>query len=345
MASRLDPTRHFYYIPIMNEDLDRRFCVAPMMDCTDRHERYFLRLISRHAVLYSEMVTAAAILHGDLQRLLSFDPAEHPVALQLGGSDPGDLAAAARIGADHGYDEINLNVGCPSDRVQSGRFGACLMAEPDLVGACVASMAEAVAVPVTVKTRIGIDDQDSYEALYGFVETVSEQGCRTFILHARKAWLQGLSPKQNREVPPLRYEVVHRLKEDFPNLEILINGGISTIEDAEAQLTVVDGVMVGRSAYENPYLLSEVDGRIYGDDRESRSRPEVVEAFTGYAQEQMASGVKLHQMTRHITGLFSGMPGARKWRRHLTEGAVREDAQASLIQEAASFVTEQAEAA
>lgn len=317
--------------------MDRRFCVAPMMDRTDRHERFFLRLISNHAVLYTEMVTAAAILYGDLRRLLAFDPVEHPVALQLGGSDPSDLAAAARIGADFGYDEINLNIGCPSDRVQSGRFGACLMAEPERVGDCVEAMRSAVTVPITVKTRIGIDDQDSYEALCGFIDTVRVKGCGTFVLHARKAWLQGLSPKQNREVPPLRYDVVHRLKKDFPDLEILINGGIRTIDEVEAQLETVDGVMVGRSAYDNPYMLAEVDGRIYGHSGPVRARREVAALFADYAGEQLACGVKLPQMTRHIVGLFSGLPGARRWRRHLTEGAVQEGAGAAVIAEAAGF--------
>ncbi len=329
----------------MARTIDRRFCVAPMMDCTDRHERYFLRLISRRALLYTEMVTAAAILHGDLQRLLSFDSEEHAVALQLGGSDPSDLAAAARIGVDYGYDEVNLNIGCPSDRVQSGRFGACLMAEPELVRNCIEAMSSAVNVPVTVKTRIGIDDQDSYAALCNFVRIVKSGGCETFILHARKAWLQGLSPKQNRVVPPLQYDVVHRLKKDFPELEILINGGIRTLEEAEAQLGRVDGVMVGRAAYENPYHLAEVDRRIYDQDLLPRSRREIVTLFTAYADREMRGGTRLHQMTRHIVGLYSGMPGARKWRRYLTEEAVRPGARADVIENAAGFVEDQVEAA
>ena len=325
----------------MQKTIDRRFCVAPMMDCTDRHERYFLRLISRCAVLYTEMVTAAAVLHGDLRMLLSFDETEHPVALQLGGSDPADLASAARIGEDFGYDEINLNVGCPSDRVQSGRFGACLMAEPELVRDCVSAMQECVDVPVTVKTRTGIDDRDSYEELCDFVERVSEAPCGTFIIHARKAWLQGLSPKQNREVPPLHYELVHRLKQDYPDLEILVNGGIKTLDEVEEQLEYVDGVMLGRAAYENPYLLSGVDERVYGRSDEVLSRREVVREFARYAERQLDGGTRLHQMTRHITGLFAGMPGARKWRRTLTEGAVREGASADLIEEAAACVQDQ----
>jgi len=316
-----------------------------MMDCTDRHERYFLRLISGCALLYTEMVTAAAVLHGDLQRLLAFDPGEHPVALQLGGSDPNDLAAAARIGADFGYDEINLNVGCPSDRVQSGRFGACLMAEPSLVGECVAAMQAGVQLPVTVKTRIGIDDRDSYDELCTFVEMVRDGGCRTFILHARKAWLQGLSPKQNREIPPLQYETVHRLKADFPEIEILINGGIRSLEEAERQLRLVDGVMVGRAAYENPYLLSEVDRRFYARQEPCRSRREIVRLFAEYAAKQITKGTRLNQMTRHIVGLYAGFPGARKWRRYLTEQAIQPGATAAIIEEAAALVTDQAEAA
>ncbi len=343
MASRVFPARHFCSIQVMTRSLDRRFCVAPMMDYTDRHERYFLRLISRYAVLYTEMVTASAILHGDLRRLIGFDPAEHPVALQLGGSDPTDLAAAARIGSDFGYDEINLNVGCPSDRVQSGRFGACLMAEPALVSECVAAISSSVDVPVTVKTRIGIDDLDSYESLTRFVSLVRDGGCRTFIVHARKAWLQGLSPKQNRDVPPLRYDVVHRLKSDFADLEILINGGIRTIDQAMVQLERVDGVMVGRSAYENPYLLAEVDRRVYGGSGEVPSRREIVTAFTRYADEKLGRGVRMHQMTRHIIGLFAGLPGARKWRRYLTEEAVKEGATGAVIEKAASYVPGHAE--
>jgi tRNA-dihydrouridine synthase A len=316
-----------------------------MMDCTDRHERYFLRLISRHAVLYTEMVTASAVMHGDLRRLLSFNDAEHPIALQLGGSHPGDLAVAARIGEAFGYDEINLNVGCPSDRVQSGRFGACLMAEPQLVADCVAAMQSAVSIPVTVKTRIGIDDRDSYDELAAFVDTVRCSGPETFTFHARKAWLQGLSPKENREIPPLQYEVVHRIKSEFPELEVLINGGIRTIDEAREQLAWVDGVMVGRSAYENPYMLADVDSLVYGAQREAPTRAEVVRRFARYAHSETARGTKLHQMTRHIVGLYAGMPGARRWRRHLTEEAVREGARPELIEEAASFVQDSAEAA
>ncbi|MGA7801184.1 MAG: tRNA dihydrouridine(20/20a) synthase DusA, partial [Gammaproteobacteria bacterium] len=288
-----------------------------MMDWTDRHCRYFLRLISRHTWLYTEMVTSGAVLHGDRERLLGFDPCEHPVALQLGGSEPAELAEAARISAAFGYDEINLNVGCPSDRVQSGRFGACLMVEPERVARSVAAMAAAVTVPVTVKTRIGVDEHDSYESLYGFVDAVAAAGCRTLIVHARKAWLQGLSPKENREVPPLRYDVVYRLKADFPDLEIVVNGGVHGLDEAQHHLRHVDGVMIGRQAYHNPYLLAAADGRIFGDTAQAPSREAVAAALLPYVEEQLALGVPLQRVTRHILGLFQGVPGARAWRRHL----------------------------
>jgi tRNA-dihydrouridine synthase A len=308
--------------------------VAPMMDWTDRHCRYFLRLISRHTWLYTEMVTSGAVLHGDRRKLLAFDPLEHPVALQLGGSEPDELAEAARIGAGFGYDEINLNVGCPSDRVQSGRFGACLMLEPARVAEAVAAMAEAVTVPVTVKTRIGVDEHDSYEALCRFVEAVADAGCRTLIVHARKAWLQGLSPKENREVPPLRYDVVYRLKADFPTLEIVVNGGVHGLDEACRHLEHVDGVMVGRQAYHNPYLLAAADNRIFGDSTPPRSREEVVSALLPYLERQLADGVPLQRITRHILGLFQGVPGARAWRRTLSEQAHRPDADVGVVRAA-----------
>ena len=317
--------------------IDRRLCVAPMMDCTDRHERYFLRLITRRTLLYTEMVTAQAILHGDLRRLLGYNPEEHPVALQLGGSNPGRLAAAARIGADFGYDEINLNVGCPSDRVQSGRFGVCLMAEPELVANCVHAMLAAVTIPVTVKTRIGFDDRDDYSDLQRFVGTVSAAGCRTFAIHARKAWLQGLSPKENREIPPLIYDRVYRLKKEFDDLEIIINGGIRALAEVEKHLQHVDGAMMGRQAYQHPYLLAEADERVYGEGCRS-SRDEILASFCQYAERQVERGVRLHQMTRHIGGLFAGMPGARAWRRHLSEKGVQPDADVGVIREAMRFV-------
>jgi len=305
----------------MSAPLDRRLSVAPMLDWTDRHCRYFLRLITRRTLLYTEMVTTGALIHGDRERHLGFDPAEHPLALQLGGSSPADLAACARMAEDRGYDEVNLNVGCPSDRVQNGRFGACLMAEPILVAECVAAMKEAVAVPVTVKTRIGIDHRDSYEDLTGFVAAVTAAGCDALIVHARKAWLQGLSPRENREVPPLRYDVVERLKDDFPALPIAINGGVTTLAQAGALLTRLDGVMIGREAYQNPWVLAGADRVIFGDSNPSPSSHGVLEAFIPYVEQNLSAGIPLNAMTRHILGLFQGRPGARAWRRHLSESA------------------------
>jgi tRNA-dihydrouridine synthase A len=301
--------------------LDYLVSVAPMMDWTDRHCRYFLRLLSKRARLYTEMITMQAILHGRAERLLAYDPAEHPIALQLGGSDPASLAACAKVGERFGYDEINLNVGCPSDRVQEGRFGACLMAEPELVAKCVAAMKDAVSVPVTVKTRIGIDDKDSYEELARFVSLVKEAGCETLILHARKAWLKGLSPKENREVPPLRYDVALRLKGDFPSLPIVLNGGVKDLVQAESHLRTFDAVMLGRAAYENPYLLAQVDGRLHGVTGEIPSRAEIIERLKPYIEAELARGTRLHSITRHILGLFQGVRGGRAWRRTLSERA------------------------
>jgi len=309
-----------------------------MLDYTDRFCRYFLRLITHHTLLYTEMVTTGALLHGEAERFLRFDPAEHPLALQLGGSDPAELAACARMGEQWGYDEINLNVGCPSDRVQSGRFGACLMAEPRLVAQCVAAMADAVSVPVTVKHRIGIDDRDSYGELTDFVGTVAEAGCGVFIVHARKAWLQGLSPKENREIPPLRYAVVKRLKSDFPELEIVINGGIKDLELTEELLLDLDGVMIGREAYHNPWILAEADRRIFGDEQPPRSRHLLLEAFLPFVERELAAGVPLGRITRHILGLFQGVPGARAWRRYISENAHLPGADAGVISRAAALV-------
>ena len=297
--------------------------MAPMLDWTDRHCRYFLRLISRRVLLYTEMVTTGAVLHGDRARLLDFDAREHPLAIQLGGSDPGELAECARIAEGWGYDEINLNIGCPSDRVQRGRFGACLMAEPDLVAECVAAMAQAVGIPVTVKTRIGIDDRDSWEELTHFIRTVADAGCQTFIIHARKAWLSGLSPKENREVPPLRYDVAALVKEEFPALEIIINGGIQTLAEVESHLRTFDGAMIGRAAYHNPYLLAEADARLFGAHESAPTRREVVAAMLPYIQEGLARGTRLHAYTRHLLGLFHGRHGGRIWRRRLGEAAAR----------------------
>jgi len=316
-----------------------RLSVAPMMDWTDRHCRFFLRLISRHALLYTEMVTTGAVLHGDRDRILGFSEPEHPVALQLGGSDPEAMAKAAAIGAERGYDEININVGCPSDRVQSGRFGACLMAEPTTVAACVAAMRAACDVPVTVKSRIGIDDRDSYELLAEFIGTIAAAGCDTFTVHARKAWLSGLSPKENREIPPLRYDVVHRLKRDFPDLTIAINGGITSLDAAEAQLALVDGVMIGREAYQNPWMLAEADRRIFGDaDALVRSRQEIVEAFLPYVEAMRSQGVPLGAMTRHLLGLYQAVPGARAFRRHIAENAHRAGAGPEVLRTAVDLV-------
>ena len=310
--------------------------VAPMMEWTDRHCRFFLRLLSRHALLYTEMVTAQAVLHGDRDRLLGFDPAEAPVALQLGGSDPATLAQAAIAGAHYGYDEINLNVGCPSDRVQSGRFGACLMAEPALVRDCVAAMRAAVDIPVTVKSRIGIDERDDYGFLRDFVGTVAESGCDTFIVHARKAILAGLSPKENREVPPLRYEFVYRLKQEFPQLSIMLNGGVRDLDAVRAHLAQVDGVMIGREAYHNPYFLAEIERELHGV--EPPARDAVMAAFMEYVEARLAEGVRLTAMTRHVLGLYLGRPGARRWRRQLSEGACARGAGLEVIREAMRLV-------
>lgn len=312
--------------------------VAPMMDWTDRHCRYFHRRLTRHALLYTEMVTAAAVRHGDREKLLGFDPVERPVALQLGGSDPAELAEAARIGADFGYDEINLNVGCPSDRVQSGRFGACLMAEPDLVAACVATMRRAVPVPVTVKCRLAIDEMEEWPTLAGFVRRVGEAGCTRFIVHARKAWLKGLSPKENREVPPLRHDLVHRLKAERPEIDITVNGGIRTLDAAAEHLAHVDGVMIGRAAYEDPGLLAEVDRRFFGAADDPADAHAAVAAMLPYVEAQRGRGVALAAITRHMLGLFQGRPGARAWRRYLSENAPRPGAGPEVLAAAAALV-------
>ena len=321
-------------MPNASPTLDRRLSIAPMLDWTDRYCRFFLRQISRHVLLYTEMITTGALLHQEPARFLDFDADEHPLALQLGGSEPSALAACARLAGQWGYDEVNLNVGCPSDRVQSGRFGACLMAEPQLVADCVAAMSEAVPLPVTVKHRIGIDDMDGYDQLAHFVDTVAAAGCNTFIVHARKAWLQGLSPKQNREIPPLRYEVVHRLKADFRDLEFVLNGGIKTMAEIEHQLKHVDGVMIGREAYQNPWLLADADRRLFGVLTPSPNRSEVVARMQAFLARQSAMGVPLHRITRHMLGLFQGQPGARAWRRHLSENAHHPDAGAEILNEA-----------
>jgi tRNA-dihydrouridine synthase A len=318
---------------------DKIFAVAPMMDWTDRHCRILHRLLSKRARLYTEMITADAILHGDRERLIGFSDIEHPVALQLGGAEPGKLAAAAKIGADFGYDEINLNVGCPSDRVQSGCFGAALMREPDRVAECLAAMRAAVSIPVTVKCRIGVDDQEPREVLPAFVDSCAKAGVDTFAVHARKAWLSGLSPKENREVPPLDYALVYELKRAKPELTIIINGGIASLDEAEAHLTNVDGVMLGRAAYQTPAMLMDVDARFFGED--PRELSDAVEAYVDYVAERLAHGVPLNAMTKHMLGLFHGRPGARQFRRHLSENATRKGAGIAVLREALAYVEPQ----
>ena len=310
-----------------------------MMDWTDRHCRYFHRQLSRHAVLYSEMVTSGAVVFGDRDHLIGYNEAEHPVVLQLGGSKPDELAEAAKIVEQYGYDEINLNVGCPSDRVKAGRFGASLMADPELVGECINAMQNVVSIPVTVKCRIGIDDQDEDEDLDRFVETVAGAGCKTFIVHARKAWLKGLSPKENRDVPPLNYGRVYRLKAKRPQLEIHINGGIENLDQVAVHLEHVDGVMLGRTAYHDPFLLAGVDDLVYHQPARVASRVEAVRAMFPYIESQLANGIRLPQITRHMLGLFHGQPGARKWRRHLSENAHLEGAGLETVHKALEFVS------
>jgi tRNA-dihydrouridine synthase A len=316
---------------------DYRFSVAPMMDWTDRHCRVFHRALSKRALLWTEMVTADAVLNGDRQRLLAFDPAEHPLVLQLGGSDPVKLAEAARIAEGFGYDEVNLNCGCPSDRVQSGAFGACLMAEPDLVAACVAAMRAAVSIPVTVKCRIAIDDLPAEETLFTFVDKVSAAGCTVFTVHARKAWLKGLSPKENREVPPLDYALVARLKAARPGLKIILNGGITTLDQCAEHLAVFDGVMLGRAAYQTPGLLGSVDALLFGEG-EVINAAAAVRAYEPYIAARLAAGSSLHAMTRHMLGLFAGQPGARQWRRILSEQAVRKGADLEVLHAALAAI-------
>ncbi len=317
-----------------------RLSVAPMMDWTDSHCRYLHRLMSRHCLLYTEMVTAPAVIHGDRDRILGFDPAEHPVALQLGGSDPAQLAEAARIAADYGYDEVNLNCGCPSDRVQSGSFGAVLMEDPDLVARCCAAMIAAVDIPVTVKCRIGVDDQDPHEVLPDFLTRVSASGVDRFAIHARKAWLQGLSPKENRDIPPLDYDLVLQMKGLVPHLHLSINGGIASLDAAEAFLTQgLDGVMIGRAAYHTPTdILRDADARIFGDPL-GRSPEDVVALMLPYIEDHIATGGRLHQITRHMLGLFQGRPGARAWRRYLSENAHADRAGAEVVVKALRQIT------
>lgn len=325
------------------QQLDRRICVAPMMDYTDRHCRYFLRLLSPGALLYTEMITAAALVRGKATRLLEFDPAEHPVALQLGGSDPVELAQAARMGAERGYDEINLNCGCPSDRVKSGNFGACLMGDPALVADCVAAMRAVVDVPVTVKCRIGIEpmpvaNDDQTEFLVRFIETVAATGCDTFVVHARQAILKGLSPKENREIPPLRYDVVHELRTRFPALTFVLNGGIRALDEVREHLGVFHGVMLGREAYANPYLLAELHRALIDPTWSPPERDEVVARYAEYARGKLAEGQRLQSLIRHVHGLYSGLPRVRSWRRFLSERAASGSADAGVLLEALRIV-------
>ncbi len=316
----------------------RKLAIAPMINCTDRHFRRLCRILSHEVLLYTEMLTTGAILHGDAKRFLAYDPAEQRLALQLAGNDPQALVACALQAEAAGYAEINLNIGCPSDRVQHGRFGACLMYEPELVGACVSALQEAINLPVTVKTRLGVDERDSYEDLLHFVATVAKAGCQVFILHARKAWLKGLNPKQNRNVPPLNYARVYQLKQDFPELGIVINGGIKTTAEITQHLAHVDGVMIGREAYSNPYLLAQFDQLFFAADRPVISRQAALAAYLPYVVEQLAQGENLYAMTRHLLGLFQGVPGARAWRRYLSEHAYKKDADIHTLQRAAECV-------
>ncbi|PLW82776.1 tRNA dihydrouridine(20/20a) synthase DusA [Kineobactrum sediminis] len=316
-----------------------RFCTAPLMDWSDRHCRYLWRLLSKRARLYTEMVTTGALIHGDRERFLRFDPAEAPVALQLGGSDPAELARCAHWAEQWGYNEVNLNCGCPSDRVQSGMFGACLMARPKLVAECVRAMIESCALPVTVKHRIGIDEMESYQQLLDFIGPVAEAGCKVFIVHARKAWLQGLSPKQNREIPPLNYPWVYQLKADLPQLAIVLNGGINSLQECDTHLGQLDGVMLGRAAYQNPWLLADVDRHLFGATNPVASRDEVIAQLLPYVVAELAAGTQLHHITRHVLGLYQGLPGARQFRRHISENAHRTGAGVEVLEQAYRFVS------
>ncbi len=314
------------------------FSIAPMLDWTDRHCRFFHRLLTKNTLLYTEMVTTGAVLHGDQERFLAFNKQQGAVAFQLGGSNPEDLATCAKLVEQYGYAEVNLNVGCPSDRVQNGRFGACLMADPALVAECIAAMKEVVSIPVTVKSRIGIDEQDSYQELVHFISTIADAACNDFIIHARKAWLQGLSPKQNRDIPPLSYDTVYQIKQDFPNLNISLNGGVTSLDMATEILQHVDGVMVGREAYHNPYLLAEVDTQIYGVTADIKTRHQVVMELIPYIQQHLFEGGRLHNVTRHILGLFHGVAGARAWRRCLSEKAPKQGANEAVVLEALNSI-------
>ena len=320
--------------------LNRRFSVAPMMDWSDRHCRMFWRQLTGSALLYTEMVTTGAIIHAGADRFLRYHEDEHPIALQLGGSNPADLATCTKLAEQWRYDEVNLNCGCPSDRVQNGLFGACLMAQPQRVADCIKAMQDASSLPVTVKHRIGIDDMEGYEQLLAFIQPIMDTGCTTFIVHARKAWLQGLSPKQNREIPPLDYAMVYRLKQDFPQLEIIINGGITDLEQSLEHLNHVDGVMLGRAAYHNPYLLAEVDQRIYQQPAINKTRDQVLLDFLPYVEEQLTAGVPLNHLSRHLLGLFQGVAGAKLFRRHISQQAHIKGAGIEVIHQARALMLE-----
>ena len=318
--------------------LDHRFCIAPMMDWTDRHDRVFLRLFTTRALLYTEMVTSAALEHGDANYLLKHHASEHPVALQLGGSNPKELAKAAELGEQACFDEINLNVGCPSDRVQSGKFGASLMADPQIVSNCVSAIKQSTRLPVTVKCRIGVDDKDTHADLVNFINVVATGGCELFVIHARKAYLQGLSPKENREIPPLNYERVFAVKQEFPELSFIINGGITSINEALSLLEKMDGVMIGREAYNNPYFLREVDNRIFGDLTSEKSRTDYLYQYLPYIESQLTDGASLHHMTRHLMGLFKGQKGGKLYRRHLSEYSHKKEASINVLLDAIAYV-------
>ncbi len=319
-------------------ELSHHFCVAPMMDWTDRHCRYFLRLISEHALLYTEMVTTGALIHGDRERFLKFNAEEQPLAMQLGGSNPQELAECSKIAEDAGYLEVNLNVGCPSDRVQNNKIGACLMAEPELVADCIDAMKKSVTIPTTVKCRTGIDEMDSYEELENFIRIVAAAGCRCFIIHARIAVLEGLSPKENREIPPLNYERVYKIKKAFPELEIIINGGIKTYEESHQHLLKVDGVMWGREAYQHPYSLARIDSDFYGSTKEVLSRVEIIQKLYPYIENELSQGTALRHITRHILGLFHSQPGGKSFRRYLSENAIKADADLNTLKAAIELV-------
>jgi tRNA-dihydrouridine synthase A len=323
----------------MTQTINRTISVAPMLDWTDKHCRYFLRQISQHALLYTEMVTTGAIIFGKGD-YLAFNDEEHPVALQLGGSDPADMARCAGEAQKYGYDEVNINVGCPSDRVQNGRFGACLMAEPDTVAACIQAMQAEVNIPVTVKSRIGIDEMDEYEDLTRFIDVVAAGGCDTFIVHARKAWLKGLSPKQNRDIPPLLYDRVYQLKQQFPDLHISLNGGVKSLDEVQNHLDHLDGVMIGREVYSNPYLLSDVDRRFYQGNKHIKSRADIVLAMLPYVEQQLEQGARVWHIARHMLGLFQGQPGGRIWRRYLSQNGTQANAGIELLTDALDTLLE-----